>query len=105
MLDFRSTDTERQSAERAMGGRMRITADDGHSRLGQSHLRPDDVNDTLLGRVDIVKSHSEFRAVLGERFHLLARDIIDNRQAAVGCRDIVVHGRDGSLRTTYLTTG
>ena len=46
-LDLARPDPERQRSEGAVRARMRVPAHDRHARLGQSHLRADDVDDPL----------------------------------------------------------
>ena len=48
MLHFGGADTERQGPERAVGGGMGVTANNGHPRQGDALLRAHDVDDTLV---------------------------------------------------------
>ena len=48
MLHFGGADTERQRPERAVGGGMGVTANNGHPRQGDALLRAHDVDDTLV---------------------------------------------------------
>ena len=60
MLDLARADAEGERAERAMRGGMAVAADQGGAGQGEALLRPDDVDDALLGgeRVDV--GHAEF---------------------------------------------
>jgi hypothetical protein len=48
VLDLGRADAERQRAEGAMGGGVRVAAHDRHPRLCQPQLRTDDVHDPLV---------------------------------------------------------
>ena len=67
MLDFGRADAVRQRRERAVGGGMRIPADDGHARQGRALLRPDDVNDALAHVRHLELTDAEALAVLVQR--------------------------------------
>ena len=81
-LDFARADAERQRAERAVGRRVRVAADDRHAGLGQPQLRPDDVDDALVGRAQAVERHAEVAAVLVELANLVGGHRVEDRQAA-----------------------
>src|SRR5215210_1032267 len=49
VLDFARSDTEGERAKGPMRARVAVAANNGHAGLGQAKLRPDDVNDPLLG--------------------------------------------------------
>ena len=49
VLDLAGADAEGQRAEGAVGGGVAVAADDGHARLGEALLGPDDVDDALAG--------------------------------------------------------
>ena len=94
VLNFARADAERQRAERAVRRRVAVAADDRHAGLRQAQLGTDDVNDPLLGVVQIVELDAEFLAVVPQRVDLLLRNRVGDRQAAVGRRHVVVrHGR------------
>ena len=42
---------------------MAVAADDGHTRLSEALLRPDDVHDSLATVVQTEESYSELRAI------------------------------------------
>ena len=47
VLDLAGADPEGQGAERPVGGRVAVAADDGHARLGEALLGADHVDDAL----------------------------------------------------------
>src|SRR4051795_7142742 len=47
VLHFAGADTERERAERTMGGGVAVSADNGHTWLRRADLRTDDVHDAL----------------------------------------------------------
>ena len=105
VLDFARADAERQRAERAVRRRVAVAADDRHAGLRVALLRADDVDDALRGVVDVVQRDAELVAVVAERVDLLLRDRVENRQAAVGRRHIVVDGGERALRPADLAAG
>ena len=103
MLDLAGADAERQRAEGAVRGGVRVTADDRHARLGQPELRADDVHDALAGVAHRVQPDAELVGVPAQRLDLGAGDrvgtglpALDRRSRAdAGSRgDVVVLGRD-----------
>ena len=66
VLDLRRADAERQGTERAMRGRMGITAHDGHARLCKTQLRAHLMHDALVGVAQRMQAHAELLAVLLE---------------------------------------
>src|SRR5688572_8903706 len=64
MLDLAGPDAKCQCTESAMCRGVTVAADDGHTRLRQAKLRPDDVDDTLLLRTQSVKLNAIVAAVL-----------------------------------------
>ncbi len=63
MLDLAGADPERERAESAVGGRVGVTADDRHTRLGQPELGADDVHDALTEVAALVVHDTELCAV------------------------------------------
>jgi hypothetical protein len=104
VLDLAGADAERQRAERAVRGRVRVAADDGHAGLGEPELRPDDVHDSLLFMAERVQPDAEVRAVLAQRLDLRARDGIGDREQVVGGR-VVVFGGDRQIGPPHRTAG
>ena len=64
VLDLRSADTLRKRGKGAMGGGVRIAADDGHPRQGEALLRTHDMHYALALVGDIKKLDIEPLAVL-----------------------------------------
>jgi len=80
------------SAPNAVGGRVRVAADDRHPGLGDAELRPDHVHDALAVRAERVHGDAELRAVALERLNLHAGELVADARGdrrAVG-RDVVV---------------
>ena len=77
VLDLAAADAERQRAEGAVGGRVRVAADDRHARLGDAQLRPDDVDDSLVAVAQRVEPDVELGAVPVERGQLLLGQLVD----------------------------
>ena len=63
VLDLGGADAEGQRAEGAVGGGVRVAADDRHARLGDAELGPDHVDDALLVGAEAVERDAELRAV------------------------------------------
>ena len=105
MLHLGRADAERQRAERPVRARVRVAADDGHTRPRQPQFRPDDVNNALFRVEQIVQRYAELAAVALQRLHLLLRDGVLDRPGAVGGGDVVVHGRGGQLGAAHLAPG
>jgi hypothetical protein len=83
VLDLGGADAEGERAERAVRRGVAVAADDGHPRLGEPELRPDDVDDPLAAGAGGVDRHAELGAVPRERVELRLRERI-GRRAAVG---------------------
>ena len=64
VFDLRCTNTECDRPEGAVGGGVRVTADHGQSRLGQTELRADDVHDALVKITKTVDANAEVLRVL-----------------------------------------
>ena len=94
-------DAERQRAERAVGGRVRVAAADGHARLGEPALRADDVHHALLARRRAEEGDAEVAAVVLDCLkHLLGHGVAQGARLAVGGDD-VVHRGEGALRVLH----
>ena len=105
MLDLAGTDAHGDRAERAVRGRVTVAAHDGHARLGESELRPDDVDDALFGVAHRVQADSELLAIAPERLHLGARDGVGDRLVDVDGGDVVVLGGDRQVGSAHGATG
>ena len=63
VLDLGGADPERERAERAVRGGVRVAADDRHPRLRQPELGPHHVDDPLAPAAGRVQRHAELGAV------------------------------------------
>ena len=98
VLDLGGADAKCKGAECAVGRGVGVAADDSHAGLGDPELRADDVDDALLGRVDVVELDAELLAVLAQGVDLLGGDLVGDDEAVVfDRRDVVVHGRDAAV--------
>ena len=102
VLDLGRSDTERQRAERAMRGGMRVSTDDREPRLRQPELRPDHVNDPFSAAPGCVERHAELRAVSLERFELRLRKRVGRPRAG---GDVVIHRRKRQVWAADPATG
>jgi hypothetical protein len=105
MLDLARADPEGQRAERPMGGRVRVAANDRHARLGGPQLRADHVHDPLLRRVQPEQLDRELPGVRLQHAHLFGGDGIGDRQAAIAGGHVVVHRGQRAFRTAHLPSG
>src|ERR1700722_333052 len=105
VLDFRSTNTEGQRAERSVRAGMAISADNGHSRLRQPQLRTDHMHDALVRRIHIKQADSELLAITLQGCDLLRRDQIGDRSSARLSGNVVIYGGYGALPFPYLGSG
>ena len=107
VLDLAGADPERERAERAVGGGVRVAADDRHARLGDPQLRPDHVHDALAVGADRVQRDAELLAVALERLHLHARELVADarrRRGPVG-GDVVVGGGERAVGPAHRAPG
>ena len=105
MFDFGSADAERQRAERAVRRRMRITAHDGHARLGQAQNRGERVDDALIGVAQRVQAHAELLAVLLQSRQLQRARLIRVRAIDINGRRVVILGGNELIHVTRLAAG
>ena len=97
MLHLGGTDAEGQRAERAVGGGVGVTADDGHAGHGQAELRADHVHNTLFLITQRVDAHAEFLGVAAQGLNLgAAGQVGDGAEDVVG-GGVVVLGGDGQV--------
>ena len=102
MLDLRGADAERQRAERAMGRGVAVAAHDGHARLGQALLRPDDMDDALADIVHAEIRHAEFLDVALQGLDLDAAFRLVDAVGAVRGRHVVVGDGDRRVGPMHL---
>ena len=107
VLDFAGADAEGQCAEGSVGGGVGVAADDGHAGLGEAEFGADDVDDALVGGLDVVEFDAEVGAVLAQGFDLARGDLVDDVEAvgdgAGG--DVVVDRGDGAVGAAELAAG
>ncbi len=101
VLDLGRADPERERAEGAVGRGVAVAAHDGHARLGQAQLGPDDVDDALVGVAHRVAGDAELGAVGRQHLELPGRDRVGDGLVDVGGRDVVVGGGDGELGVAH----
>ena len=105
MLNLGRADAVRQGAERAMGGGVAVTADDGGARQGETLLRPDDVHDALT---DIHHRQILDAKLLGvgfERLDLDAALLVGDAAGAVRRGHVVIGHGQRLFRTAHLAAG
>ena len=105
VLHLGGADAQRQGAEGAVGGGVRVAADHGHARLGEAQLRADDVDDPLLGVAQGVQADAELLAVVAQGLDLGAAGEIGNRLVDVQRGGVVVLGGDGEVRAAQRAAG
>ncbi len=105
MLHLGRPDAHGQGTERAVRGRVGVTADNGHARLGQAKLRADDMHDALLRVAERVQADAELRAVVAQRLDLRAAGEIGNGLVDVQRGGVVVLRGDGEVRAAQLAAG
>ena len=108
VLDLARADTERERAERAVGGGVRVAADDRHARLGDAELGADHVHDALAVGARASRrarrTAAQFRSSVS---HLHARELVlDARRhgRAVG-RRVVIGGRERAVGPAHRAPG
>ena len=99
---LRGADAERDRAERAVRRRVAVAARDRHAGLRQSQLRPDDMDDALVGVRDVVERDAELAAVLLERRHHLLGKHVEKRPALIERRHDVIDRRERAVRKRHL---
>jgi hypothetical protein len=108
VLHLGGADPERERPEGAVGGGVAVAANDGHARLGEAELRPDDVDDALLVRPEIEEGDAVLARVPGELPELrrglaVAPLVPEGDEAAAGRLGGrgVVHGRHRPIRPAH----
>ena len=102
VLDLGSTDAECQRTECAVRRSVRVTAHDGHARLGQAQNRRECMDYALIGVTQRVQSHTEFLAVLLQSAQLQSARFIRIRTIDVNSRSVVIFGSDELIHVTRL---
>jgi hypothetical protein len=78
MFDFARADSKGDCTKGAVGGCVRVPADNCHSRLGQSQFWSDNVNYALVFAPERIKMNIKFLAILAKGLDLDTRDRIFN---------------------------
>src|SRR5690349_9946 len=104
MFHLAGPDPKRQRAKRPMRCSVAVAAHHRHARLGQSLLRTDDMDDTLLRAVWTVVRDSEIAAVLLELCDLRFGDFIDDGQRTIVRRNTVVRSAERKVGPAYFQT-
>ena len=84
---------------------MRITAHNGHSRLGNTKLRADDVNDALISISERVNADTKFLCVIAQGINLQFRDWIGNGLINIQRWNIVIFRRQSQIRAADFSAG
>ena len=103
VLHLGGPDAEGERPEGAVRGRVAVAAHDGHARLREAELRPDDVHDPLAPAAGRVERDAELGAVPLERLELRFREQIRDRPLLRG--HVVVHRRDRQVGATHGASG
>src|SRR5258708_38694098 len=86
---------------------MAVATHDGHAGLCETKLRTDDLNNSLLRRMNVKQLDAKLAAVFAECFYLFGSDSVGNGKTAIGCRYVMIHRAKGEIRTaprsTFLT--
>ena len=104
VFNFGSADTKGQCAKRAVGGGMRVAADNGHPRQCDALFRPHYVDDPLIRVIQVIQLDAKFFAVFDQLLHLDARHFTAGINVFGLSRDVVIHGGEGFARLTYRAT-
>jgi len=94
MLHLRGTDTKGQGTEGTMGGGMRVTTYNGHSRQDCPLLCPHHMHHTLTDIVHAKLCNSKLFTVLIQGLHLQASDGVVYALTASQGRHVVIRGGD-----------
>jgi hypothetical protein len=97
-------DAKGQGAECAVSGRVAVAANHRHAGLGQAELWADHVHNALAIAMNTVEADAELPAILVKLFDLLATELIDDGQRAVGRRNAVVDRGQCHLGTADFQT-
>src|SRR5690606_27632142 len=76
VLHLAGADAKGQRAKGAVGGGVAVAADDGLARLRKPLLRPDDVDDALIGAAEVKQGDAKLFAVSLQGRDLFGRDLI-----------------------------
>ena len=107
VLDFAGADAEGERAEGAVGGGVRVAADDGHAGLGGAELGADHVDDALDRVLHVEELDAELGAVLAQGVDLRGGDLVGDDEAVLraGGGDVVVDRGDVAVGAAELAAG
>jgi hypothetical protein len=80
---------------------MTVATNDCHARLSKTKLWSNDVNDALLGRVNVEELNAKLPAVAPQRFDLLRRRCISDRETAIRRGNVVIDSAESKIRASY----
>jgi hypothetical protein len=89
-------DAERDGADGTVRRGVAVAAGDGHARLAQAQLGPDDVDDALLARRHVEERHAKVLGVADHVDRHLLGQGVGVGTALVRGRDDVVEGGEGA---------
>ena len=90
VLDFRGADAMCQTSKRAVRGRVRVAADNGHAWQGRALLWADHVHDALTLIVHVEIGQAVFFGVCIQRLDLQPGDRVSDAIGTVGGGDVVI---------------
>ena len=101
VLDFARADAKCERSKSAVSARVTIATNDRHARLRQTKLRPNDVNDSLFGGVDVEELNAKLFAVSTECLDLIRGNGIGNWQTAIRGGDVVIDSAESEIRASH----
>ena len=105
MLHLGCADSERQGAERSVGGGVGVAADDGHPRLGRSLLGSDHMDDPLARIIQAVEGDPELPAIGDQGVDLALGQRVPDGQSPSGGGHAVVDGGQSQVRSAHRPSG
>ncbi len=101
MLDFARANAEGQRAERAVGGGVAVTANDGHARLCQAQLWADDVDDAPVAAVHAQQGYAEVTGICLHLGDLCRGHLVKDGHVERGGGHAVVNGSHSLIRPAH----
>jgi hypothetical protein len=80
---------------------MTVATNDRHGRLSKTKLWSNDVNDALLGRVNIEELNTKLPAIAPQCVDLLRRRCISDRETAIRRGNVVIDSAESKIRASY----
>src|SRR5262245_30086908 len=87
-----------------MRGCMTVSASYDQSRLSDSKLRTDHMDNSLVRMIQSEKSNPEFFAIFFQRFDLNSGNRIRDRQVPAPGRNVMIRSRKSSFGASHFTT-